>query len=484
MTETRDKEVGFITEAMQYVLTLDGLPSAKVGDLIVREGGGERAIVRSFREGAVVALALDPMETRSGDRFAYLLEQKILPAGEHLFGRIVTPLGDAADGKAPIPRGGLAFALDAEAPGIEARAVIDEQLATGITLVDTLLPIAKGQRQLLFGAVKGGKTDFLIDLVKNQADTETICIYALIGKSLSELERIGQALLREGEGKRIVLAALSDLPAPAIWLAPPVALLLADSFAKEGRDVLVILDDLDLHAKYLREIALLENRLPGRESYPGDLFYEHAHVLERAGCFSKSYGGGSITVLPVIETDPYESLGIVSTNLMATTDGHLAFSAPLAAEGVYPAIADDQSITRIGRATQGLLARQLSSRLRTLLAEARRMRQYAQFGATVGSEVAKAIRQGEVIEAMLRQSPGERIPLRVQAPLLATTLSTLFDERDAAYVSRNKRALVGALAEDPRLADLVKKAAGETPLEKYLPLVEAVRPTLLTLCHD
>ena len=189
-------------------------------------------------------------------------------------------------------------------------------------------------------------------------------------------------------------------------------------------------------------------------------------------------------MLPVIETDPYESLGIVSTNLMATTDGHLAFSAPLDAEGVYPAIADDQSITRIGRATQGLLARQLSSRLRTLLAEGRRMQQYAQFGATVGSEVAVAIRQRQIIEAMLRQAPGERIPLPVQAPLLAMTLTTLFNERDAAYVSRNKSYLIQALVEDPRFADLVKRAAGEMPLEKYLPLVEAVKGPLLSVCHD
>lgn len=484
MTEApRDREVGFIVEATQYVLTLEGFPSARVGDLIVHEGGSERALVRSLAEDTLVALALDPFIPRAGDRFSYLPEQRILPVGEHLFGRVMTPIGDVADAGEPLPSGTMRLALDEEAPGIEVRAPIQEQLETGITLVDTLLPIAKGQRQLLFGPVKGGKTDFLVDVVRNQEHTDTLCIYALIGKSFSELERIEHALFSGAHDKTFILAALSDRPAPTIALAPTVALHIADSFARAGRDVLVVLDDLDLHAKYLREIALLENRLPGRESYPGDLFYEHAHVLERAGRFSPAYGGGSITVLPVIETDPYETLGIVSTNLMACTDGHLAFAAPLQSEGIYPAIAEEQSITRIGRATQGLLSRQLSRQLRILLAEARRKRQYAQFGAAVGSEVAKAIHQGEVIEAMLRQMPGERVALAHQVPLLALTLTSIFDGHDSAFVRRNKPALIKAFVERPELADLVKHAQSDTPLEKYLPLVEREQALFTSLCR-
>lgn len=483
-TVEREREVGFIVQATQYVLTLEGLPSARVGDLIAHAEGGERAIIRSFTEGAVIALALDPLVPRAGDRFAYVPEQRILSVGPQLFGRVLTPIGDVADDGEALPAGTMSLALEAEAPGIEARAPILGQLETGVTLVDLLLPIAKGQRQLLFGAVKGGKTDFLLDAVRNQKGSDTICIYALIGKSLSELERIQHALLADTSSKTIIIAALSDRPAPTIALAPPVALLIADAFARAGQDVLVVLDDLDLHAKYLREIALLENRLPGRESYPGDLFYEHAHVLERAGRFAASYGGGSITVLPVIETDPYEALGIVSTNLMACTDGHLAFAATLSAEGVYPAIADEQSITRIGRAVQGLLARQLSSRLRSLLAEARRKRQYAQFGAVMGADIARAIRQGDVIEALLRQTPGERVALSYQVPLLSLALTSLFAERDGAYAARNKPALLQAFAERPELADLVTRATSDTPLEKYLPLVEQASSVLTSVCHD
>ena len=486
MTETavasRQHEIGFVIEATQYVLTLDGLPSAAIGDILAREDGS-RALVQSLADDRVIALALDPTIPRSGDRYGFLPEQHFLSLGTHLFGRIISPLGEPVDGGAAFPAPNAKLDIDVEAPGIEVRAPIIGQLKTGITLIDTLLPIAKGQRQLLFGPVRGGKTDFLADIVRNQEGAGTICIYTLIGKSLSELERIERLILSGRGGQNIIIAALSDEPAPAIALAPAVSLLVADYFMRQGKDVLVVLDDLDLHAKYLREIALLENRLPGRESYPGDLFYEHARILERAGRFAPSYGGGSITVLPVIETDPYESLGIVSTNLMACTDGHLAFANTLQAEGIYPAIEDDQSITRIGRNSQSLLQRQLSSQIRLLLAEARRQRQYTQFGAAVGKEMAEDIRMGEVIEALLHQSPGMRIATELQVPLLALALTSLLREHDGAFALRNKGALIQALATNRDLKPLVDASATDTPLDAYVPQVESKRAIFQSVCR-
>ncbi len=479
---TRDREVGFVVEATQYVLTVDGLPSASVGDVIVREDGG-RAFVQSLADDRVIALALDPTVPRAGDRYQYLAEQNLFSLGDHLFGRTINPLGEPIDGGVALPPGNAPLAVDVEAPGIESRAPIIELLPTGITLVDTLLPIAKGQRQLLFGPVRGGKTDFLADVVLNQEAAGTICIYTLIGKSLSELKRIQSLILGQGRGKNIIIAALSDQVAPTVALAPAVALLVADFFEHQGKDVLVVLDDLDLHAKYLREIALLENRLPGRESYPGDLFYEHARVLERSGRFAPSYGGGSITVLPVIETDPYETLGIVSTNLMACTDGHLAFQNTLQAEGIYPAISEQQSITRIGRNAQSLLQRQLSSKIRLLLAEARRQRQYAQFGVAVGKEIAEAVRMGDVIEALLRQEPRARVETALQVPLLALALSSVLAGHDGAFAERNKPALIAALGSNRELAALVAATHTDTPLETYLPMVEGKREVFTSVCH-
>src|SRR3989338_6915731 len=256
-------EVGFVTEAKQYVLSLHGLPSVRVGDVIVREDGG-RAIVRSLSSDDLTALSLHHGAPQAGERYTHLKEPRLYSLGDHLFGRVINALGEPADGGNPFPPGNAPLILDVDAPGIDVRAPI------------------KDQRQLLFGPVKNGKTEFLTDIILNQETFGTICVYAVIGKSLSELERIEKRLVR-AKGKNIIIAALSDQPSPLIALAPAVAFLIADHFQRKGRDVLVILDDLDMHAKYLREIALLESRLPGRESYQGDLFYEHAHLLERSG---------------------------------------------------------------------------------------------------------------------------------------------------------------------------------------------------------
>lgn len=474
-------EVGFVVEAKQYVLTLEGLPSARVHDIIRRDDGA-RAIVRSLASERLTALALDPGEPRAGDRYAHTEEARLFSLGEHLFGRMINVLGEPLDGGEPFPPGNVPLTLDADAPGIEVRSPVREQLHTGIALIDTLLPIAQGQRQLLFGSAPAAKKEFLADVVLNQEPYGTVCVYALIGKSLSELERVATRIIR-GNGKTILIAALSDQPSPLIALAPSVAFLIADYFQRRGANVLVILDDLDLHAKYLREIALLESRLPGRESYPGDLFYEHAHLLERSGVFTKDFGGGSITALPVINTDPLETIGIVSTNLMSSTDGHLSFLPSLAAEGVYPAVSLEQSITRIGRQAQGFLQKQLSAEVRGILGAGRRERRYSEFGSRVSRTVERTLRQADIIELALRQSPGERLDARKQIPLLALALTPFFLERDAAFVAQNKARILEGLDTRPELRELTDLALSNTPLAKYLKKVTAAEPVFQAICR-
>jgi len=474
-------EVGFVTEAKQYVLSLDGLPSARVGDVIVREDGG-RAIVRSLSSDDLTALSLHHGAPQAGERYTHLKEPRLYSLGDHLFGRVINALGEPVDGGDPLPPGNAPLILDVDAPGIDVRAPIKDQLYTGVTLIDTLLPIAKGQRQLLFGPVKNGKTEFLTDVILNQETFGTICVYAVIGKSLSELERVESRLVR-AKGKNIIIAALSDQPSPLIALAPAVAFLIADHFQRKGKDVLVILDDLDMHAKYLREIALLESRLPGRESYPGDLFYEHAHLLERSGAFTRDFGGGSITTLPVIDTDALSSTGIVSTNLMSCTDGHLSFVSTLAAEGVYPAISDEQSITRIGRYAQGLLQKQLSAEVRIILSTTRQQRRYAQFGTQVNKSVERILRQGDIIEEMLRQVPGERIDAAKQVPLLALTLTPFLLDRDEGFVATHKQHLLDGLSSRAELRELTDLALSNTPLQKYLKKITAAEAVFKDLCH-
>lgn len=474
------REAGFVTEAKQYVLTLEGLPSARLNDVLVGESG-ERAIVRALKGDQLKALLLDPVMPRAGDRYGFNNDAQLYSLGDHLFGRVLSVLGEPADQGPAFPTGNTPLMLDIDAPGIEYRLPIEEQLHTGLMLVDILLPIAKGQRQLLFGPVRG-KTDFLIDVVLNQSAYDTICIYALIGKTLPELERVTSRILGRGS-KNIVLAALSDQTSPRIWLAPSVAFLIAEHFQKQGKDVLVILDDLAVHAKYLREIALLEERLPGRESYPGDLFYQHAHLLERCGRFGPELGGGSITVIPVTETDPNASLDIVSTNLMSCTDGHLLFQPSLQAEGVYPAIAEDLSITRIGHSAQKLLEKQLSAEIRMRLSAARREQEYAQFGAQVSKAAEEKLKTGAIIERIMRQEPGRRIPVGIQVPLLALALSPFLLERDAQFAAGNKQKLIDGITGSAGLAELRDLALGDMPLADYQKKIEAKRSAFESLCR-
>ena len=312
-----------MTKAKRYLLTIEGLPGAKVNDLIQDEDGN-MAIIRALADDHVSALAFSG-DPRPGDRYRYRKDNQLYPCGKELFGRIINPLGEPVDGKGSLPRGNTALQLEVDAPGIEVRVPIQDQLETGITMVDTLIPIARGQRQLVFGPMHSGKTTFLTETVLEQQKRGLVCIYAVIGKPIVGLRKVADTILKEGGEKTIIVAALSDEPAPVVFLAPSVAYQLAEYYAREGEHVLVILDDLDAHAKYLREIALLEGRLPSTESYPGDIFYQHAHLMERSGHFTEELGGGSITTLPVIQTEFKNFSDLIPTNLMACTDGHLAF---------------------------------------------------------------------------------------------------------------------------------------------------------------
>src|SRR3989344_6019264 len=479
----RAQEVGFVVGAKQYVLFIEGLPSAKVNDVVVDEAGN-RALIRSLSGDHVTALALNAVLPRSVARYGFLPQRHLFSLGDHLFGRIINALGEPIDGGEAFPAGNTPLALDVDAVGIESRVPMREQLYTGITVVDTLLPIAKGQRQLIFGPLRSGKTTFLTDIVLNQREYGVVCIYTVVGKSLGELQRISDAILRtDVQAPNIIIAALSDQPSPIVALAPAVAFLVADHFQKRGKDVLIILDDLDSHAKYLREIALLEGRLPGRESYPGDLFYQHAHLMERSGHFDKSFGGGSITTLPVIEADSKDVSDLIPTNLMSCTDGNFSFLAAIQAEGVYPALSEEQSVTRVGRHAQSLVQKQLSTRIRMHLGPYRRQRAYAQFGTQGSEEAQRVLHQGELIYHMMRQERYERIPADVQAPLLALTQTPFLLERDVAFLTAHKKALTAGILNDPALQELRELTRKDMPLITYLEHLEAKREAFESICR-
>ena len=454
MSRESTHEVGLVVKSKRYLLTIEGLPSAKVNDVLVNQHGN-RAIVRALSDEYVHALALSG-EAEPGDRYQFSPEQHLYSCGDHLFGRVIDTFGTPIDNKGSFPPNNTPFKLEVEAPGIEVRQPIHEQLVTGVSVVDTLVPIAKGQRQMLFGPMRSGKTTFLTQSVQAQANEGTVCIYAVIGKPINGLRKVTDAIINDEQthSKTIVIAALSDEPASVIALAPSVAFLLAEYFQAQGEHVLVILDDLDAHAKYLREIALLEGRLPSMESYPGDIFYQHAHLMERSGHFTEAVGGGSITALPIVQTDLKNFSDLIPTNIMACTDGHLAFVPELRAEGYYPSISIEESVTRVGRQSQHTLQKQLTLHAQMLLGQYRTQEEYAKFSADVSEQAKRILEEGRVLVQLLEQPAYQYRAKETQVMLLALAFTDFFKGISEDNVAAVRDTLVKVLNHDKRFAPL------------------------------
>lgn len=467
-TASFEKEVGFVTSAKEYLLFLEGLPSARIDDLL-RDENGHRAIVRSIGRDYVEALMLDRVCIRPGTHFFLEGSGAVLSIGDHMFGRIINALGAPIDGGSSFPKPDTPLNVHVVAGGIAHREHITRQFETGIALVDTLFPIGKGQRQLLFGPIRSGKNEFIKDVIINQQGRDTICMYVAIGKPIRQMQDIASRMYAAGANAyTITIGALSTEPSPVIALAPSTALIIAEHYSAKGRNVLIVFDDLATHAKYLREIALLEERLPGRESYPGDIFYQHAHLMERAGQFNKKAGGGSITILPLLETGIEDFTDLIPTNLMACTDGHFSFSPGMQAEGYYPSIRPDQSVTRVGRKTQPLAQKQLATKTLALLAEYRRQSEYAQFGSEISARTKKTLEQGAIIRELLRQEPFENISAPVQVMLLSLAFTDLFASKDLGFVQLNKRAIKEALRDAPELKEARTVAVSDISLKQFL----------------
>lgn len=441
----RVREVGFVLSAQDYLIYLEGLPSARVNDIIVSPTGG-RALVTTLSKDRIEALMLDKERPFPGTAFSINKNGLSIPLSDNLLGRTFNPLGEPLDNKGSFPPGGSALELDVVAGGIHTREIIDEQLITGISKIDILLPVGMGQRELLFGEPKSGKGAFLRDIIINQKDKGLICVYASIGQSeIATKEFVENLTQKEAMPYSVVIAATSSESAPMIAIAPSVAMSVAEYFRDTGRNVLVILDDLGLHAKYLREIGLLSGRIPGRESYPADIFYQHSHLVERAGKYRRENGINSITLIPVIETDVENFTNLIPTNVMSMTDGHLFFSASLRAQGHFPALEVGRSVTRVGHQTQKPILKELADLVRRLLADYAELERYGRFGSELSSETQVTIKRGIVAQELLDQERMEKIDPNAQILLLSLVFTGFFDLKDAEFVKNNKTKIIRTL---------------------------------------
>lgn len=453
------KEVGFVKSARDFLVYLDGVPSIKINDIVESEAG-VRGLVTALLPDRVEVLLLDEGQITPGQMFHRSDINLSIPVGQFLLGRAVNPLGVPIDGKGPLAKtkADLSTQLDKPIPNIGSRKFINQQLITGVTLIDTLIPLGRGQRELILGDARSGKTDFLVDVIVNQKTTGIICIYASIGKPVAEVRglidllRVNQAL-----PYTVVVAASSTDIAPLIYLTPQAAFSIAEHFQSQGRDVLVILDDMGIHAKIYREISLLANKAPGRESYPGDIFYQHSHLLERAGNFNEGAGGGSITALPVIELGLSDFTAFIPTNLMSMTDGHLLFRSARYNQGHRPAVDIQLSVSRVGQQTQNRLQNLLANRIKKVLGGAAQLETVSRFSFELPLETQKILRQKDAIEELVKQPPLTNIPPETQMALLALPFTVFMADKDKDFIKQSRDIFLKALSSDSELVKFTKE---------------------------
>ncbi len=452
------REVGLVVSCQDYLLKVSGLPSVSLYDVVVTRNGA-RGLVNALTAETVEVMMLDAERPRPGDYLEKASSGLQFPLTADLFGRLVSPLGVALDGGGEFsPKTFKLIDLDATAPGIETREIISEQFYTGLVAVDTLMPVGRGQRELILCDPRSGKRAFFQDVILAQGGLGRVCIYAAVGRSETEIRRFYEDIKVNGAASHtIVVAASSDESAPMIVIGPAVAMGLAEYYRDQGKHVLLIIDDLATHAKYAREIALLAGRVPGRESYPADIFYQHSSLVERAGNFNSQFASGSITLLPCVVAPLDNFSSLIPTNVMSMTDGHLLLSSALRSTGRYPALDVDHSVTRVGRQTQHFLLKELSDKVRRLLAEYHDLERYARFGSELSAETQLKIIRGKVIEELLRQEMLSAIAPEVQILLLSLVFSGYFDGFDLVKVREIKAKLIKILQTEEPFIGLGKR---------------------------
>lgn len=483
-SSTKMEEVGLVTASKRYLINLDGLPTVRVMDMIQGDKG-ERGWISQIYPDRVEALLVDEAEVKPGALFKKTNTSLTITVKDTVLGRTINPLGVPLDGKGPLTKTGAeqVMRLDSSAPDITTREVISQQFDTGLILTDTLIPIARGQRELILGDARSGTWNYLISTIVNQRSNNIICIYAAIGKSIADIRRTIDTLdVNHALSFSIIIASSSTDPAPLIFLTPQTAFAIAEYFQKQGKDVLVILDDMGNHAKTYREISLLGSRIPGRESYPGDIFYQHAHLMEKSGKFKKEFGGGSITTMPVIEINLNDFTTLIPTNLMAMTDGHLLFRSSLYNQGQRPAIDISLSVSRIGLQTQSIIQKLIGGKIKSVLAQARELKTLQSFSAELSEQTQILQKQSLMLQELLKQEELTDIPPQVQVSLLLLTFTNFFVSREINFVAKFKQTIIQAFTQNVSLNKLSKQIYAAKTEDEALKLLEQAIPTLEGIC--
>ena len=427
-------EVGTVVLVGDGIASVYGLRNCVSTELLEFEDGSAGLALNLENDTVSVAILTDKNDIREGTKVKRTGTVLSIPVGESYLGRVVNPLGDPIDGKGPI------FAeakrpVEAEAPGIIERQSVSVPLQTGIKAIDSMIPIGRGQRELIIVDRQTGKTEIAIDTIINQKDKDVICIYVAIGQKATSIVSLVSDLVREGAmSYTIVVSATAAESAPVQYIAPYSGCAMAEYFREKGKDVLIIYDDLSKHAVAYRALSLLIRRPPGREAYPGDVFYLHSRLLERAACVSPEFGGGSITALPIVETQAGDVSAYIPTNVISITDGQIFLETEMFHNGIIPAINPGISVSRVGGSAQVKAMKKVSGELKLLYSQYRELQAFAQFGSDLDADTRARLHLGERIVEVLKQDRNAPVPVGGQVGIIYAVINGYLNEYEISEI--------------------------------------------------
>ena len=450
--EVTPKEIGRVLAISQGIVRVDGLPGVRMEEL-VRFSDGSIGVIFSLEAESVDVILLDKgIDLVAGSevhRTGMVLEA---PVGESLLERVIDPLGRSLDNLGPV-RPFAKRPVERDAPAVMDRTAVDVPQQTGWKVIDALIPIGRGQRELILGDRQTGKTALALDTIINQKGKDVICIYCAIGQRGSAVAGIVDDLEQHGALEySIIIVAAGDDPPGLQYIAPFAATTMAEYFMEEGRDVLIIYDDLSRHARTYREISLLMRRPPGREAFPGDIFYLHSRLLERSGRLRTDLGGGSLTSLPIAETEAQNISAYIPTNLISITDGQIYLSPELFQKGILPAVDVGKSVSRVGGQAQISAYREVAGDLRLSYAQFEELEVFSRFSTRLDEDTRQKLERGQRVRQVLKQKQFHPIPVSEQVPVLLAVTKGIFDDLPIQLVVKAEEALRKAVvAESPEV---------------------------------
>ena len=442
------QETGTVILVGDGIARVYGLKSCMASELLEFEDGSMGMAQNLENETVSVALLSNTNNIHEGSTVRRTGKVVSVPVGDELLGRVVDALGNPIDGKGPIVTT-QTRPIESEAPGIIERKSVSVPLQTGIKAIDSMIPIGRGQRELIIGDRQTGKTEIAIDTIINQKNTGVICIYVAIGQKNTAVVQLANELTKAGAMQyTIIVSASASETAPLQYVAPYSGCAMAEYFMSQGKDVLIIYDDLSKHAIAYRALSLLIRRPPGREASPGDVFYLHSRLLERAACVAPQYGGGSITALPIIETQAGDVSAYIPTNVISITDGQIFLETELFHAGIMPAINPGISVSRVGGAAQLKAMKKVSGELKLLYAQYRELQAFSQFGSDLDQDTKNRLALGERIVEVLKQKRNAPVRVGCQVAIIYAVINGYLNSIPAKNVSDYEQRLYELLQAD------------------------------------